>query len=137
MGVVPLASRFMNLCCGYMCRGSARGSLVHKREHKELACHRLAFCFPYKRKVFCYAQNVLHVLRSCHEDTLSRVTIGFVYPIIIAYCTIRGGVLVAVPVPNTRQRKICVRAVYYLLNSIDRLTSLEIREFTLPGPGLF
>ena len=33
--------------------------------------------------------------------------------------------------------KICIRAVYYLLNSIARQTSLEIREFTLPGPGPF
>ena len=30
-----------------------------------------------------------------------------------------------------------IRAVYYLLNSIARRTSLEIREFTLPGPGPF
>jgi hypothetical protein len=28
-----------------------------------------------------------------------------------------------------------IRAVYYLLNSIAHQTSLEIREFTLPGPG--
>ena len=28
-----------------------------------------------------------------------------------------------------------IRAVYYLLNSLAHQTSLEIREFTLPGPG--
>jgi hypothetical protein len=37
----------------------------------------------------------------------------------------------------TREMQICIRAVYYLLNSIARRTSLEIREFTLPGPGPF
>jgi hypothetical protein len=31
--------------------------------------------------------------------------------------------------------KTFIRAVYYLLNSIAHQTSLEIREFTLPGPG--
>ena len=36
-----------------------------------------------------------------------------------------------------RERKKSVRAVYYILNSIDRQTSLEIREFTLPVPGPF
>ena len=35
-----------------------------------------------------------------------------------------------------REIKICIRAVYYLLNSAARRTSLEeIREFTLPRPG--
>ena len=36
-----------------------------------------------------------------------------------------------------REIQIFIRAVYYLLNSIARQTSLEIREFTLPGPGPF
>jgi hypothetical protein len=38
---------------------------------------------------------------------------------------------------NNREIKIFIRAVYYVLNSIARRTSLEIREFTLPGPGPF
>ena len=33
--------------------------------------------------------------------------------------------------------KIFIRAVYYWWKSIARRTSLEIREFTLPGPGPF
>jgi hypothetical protein len=45
-----------------------------------------------------------------------------------------GGVLLST---RRRERKIFIRAVYYLLNSIDRRTSLEIREFTLPWPGPF
>jgi hypothetical protein len=35
----------------------------------------------------------------------------------------------------TEEFETFIRAVYYLLNSIARQTSLEIREFTLPGPG--
>ena len=35
----------------------------------------------------------------------------------------------------TRKFETFIRAVYYLLKSIARQTSLEIREFTLPGPG--
>ena len=34
-----------------------------------------------------------------------------------------------------REFETFIRAVYYLLYSIARETSLEIREFTLPGPG--
>ena len=45
-----------------------------------------------------------------------------------------GGVLLST---RRRERKIFIRAVYYLLNSIDRRTSLEIREFSLPWPGPF
>ena len=36
-----------------------------------------------------------------------------------------------------RERISFIRFLYYLLNSIDRRTSLEIRAFTLPGPGPF
>ena len=37
-----------------------------------------------------------------------------------------------------REIKICIRAVYYFLNSIARRTSIEIREsLTLPGPDHF
>jgi len=36
---------------------------------------------------------------------------------------------------DTKGFETFIRAVYYLLNSIARQTSLEIREFTLPGPG--
>jgi hypothetical protein len=36
---------------------------------------------------------------------------------------------------RVREFETFIRAVYYLLNSIARQTSLEIREFTLPGPG--
>ena len=35
------------------------------------------------------------------------------------------------------ERKLCIRAVYYLPNSIDRQTSLEIRAFSLLGPDPF
>ena len=38
-------------------------------------------------------------------------------------------------VVDYREFETFIRAVYYLLNSIARRTSLEIREFTLPGPG--
>jgi hypothetical protein len=38
-------------------------------------------------------------------------------------------------VQDYREFETFIRAVYYLLNSIARQTSLEIREFTLPGPG--
>ena len=40
-------------------------------------------------------------------------------------------------VPLAWEIKICIRTVYYLLKSIARRTSLEIRELTLPGPGPF
>ena len=45
------------------------------------------------------------------------------------------GIFSAIPV--LRERKVFRSAVYYLLNSIDRRTSLEIREFTLPWPDPF
>ena len=38
-------------------------------------------------------------------------------------------------ISGIRRNETFIRAVYYLLNSIARQTSLEIREFTLPGPG--
>ena len=38
---------------------------------------------------------------------------------------------------SSREIKICIRAVYNLLKSIANRSSLEIREFVLPGPGPF
>ena len=66
-------------------------------------------------------------------------------PVADAYYIVKGYVSVlfvnytccCVKDSSTCQREFetFIRAVYYLLNSIARQTSLEIREFTLPGPG--